>query len=140
MVVAKDLSIVARALKNHSSSSFYSTASHCLAPPKFIKNRKIKIGFISKNFNNHTIGNVMCRIIVNGYHKKFESDVFFLSHPVDELADFIMQNVNHFERLPLSLGKAHQQIADKQLDILCYPDIGMDSLTYLLAFSRLAPV
>jgi len=51
-----------------------------------------------------------------------------------------MQNVNHFERLPLSLGKAHQQIADKQLDILCYPDIGMDSLTYLLAFSCLVPV
>ncbi|EDN65494.1 hypothetical protein BGP_0442 [Beggiatoa sp. PS] len=70
------------AIKNHISSSLYSTASHCLAPPKFIKNRKIKIRFISirfisKYFNNHTIGNVMCEILSMGLMKNLR--VMFFS-------------------------------------------------------------
>jgi predicted O-linked N-acetylglucosamine transferase (SPINDLY family) len=42
--------------------------------------------------------------------------------------------------VPNNLDKARKMIADARLDILIYPEIGMDSQTYLLAFSRLAPV
>jgi predicted O-linked N-acetylglucosamine transferase (SPINDLY family) len=35
---------------------------------------------------------------------------------------------------------ARRVIAEKKLDILLYPDIGMEPFTYFLAFSRLAPV
>jgi predicted O-linked N-acetylglucosamine transferase (SPINDLY family) len=42
--------------------------------------------------------------------------------------------------LPPNLRQARQQIAEYRQDILFYLDIGMDSLTYFLAFSRLAPV
>jgi predicted O-linked N-acetylglucosamine transferase (SPINDLY family) len=104
------------------------------------QSRKIKIGFISKFFKNHTIGKVMCGLIANLSREKFEVHVFFLPQKTDEIALFIQQNADHFETLPLVLDKARQHIAEKHLDILCYPDIGMDSFTYFLAFSRLAPV
>ena len=35
---------------------------------------------------------------------------------------------------------ARQLVADEQLDLLFFADVGMDALTYTLAFSRLAPV
>jgi len=42
--------------------------------------------------------------------------------------------------LPNRLKEARQKIAEHSLAILFYPDIGMDSITYFLAFSRLATV
>ncbi len=42
--------------------------------------------------------------------------------------------------LPVELKPAREIIAAHSLDILFYPDIGMDALTYFLAFSRLAAV
>lgn len=31
-------------------------------------------------------------------------------------------------------------VAREELDVLVYPDLGMDSLTYFMSFARLAPV
>jgi protein O-GlcNAc transferase len=42
--------------------------------------------------------------------------------------------------LSLRLSEAREQIAERELDVLMYTDIGMDPWTYFLAFSRLAPV
>ncbi|RKZ79566.1 MAG: hypothetical protein DRR16_25450, partial [Candidatus Parabeggiatoa sp. nov. 3] len=93
------------------------------------ESRKIKIGFVSKFFKNHTIGKVMCGLIANLSREKFEVHVFFQPQKTDEIALFIQQNADHFETLPLVLDKARQHIAEKHLDILCYPDIGMDSFS-----------
>ena len=38
------------------------------------------------------------------------------------------------------IQEQQQQVAREDLDIIFYPDIGMSSTTYFLAFSRLAPV
>ena len=35
---------------------------------------------------------------------------------------------------------SRKDVCDENLDSLFYPDIGMDTFTYFLAFSRLAPV
>ena len=42
--------------------------------------------------------------------------------------------------MPTNFEAARDRIAHEQLDILVYTDLGMDPLTYLLAFSRLAPL
>lgn len=115
-------------------------APHCQGKSAPIEHRKIKIGFISRFFKNHTIAKVMGGILANLSREQFEIYVFFLPQFMDESAIFIQQQADYFETLPLILATARQQIADKQLDILFYPDIGMESFTYFLAFSRLAPV
>ena len=42
--------------------------------------------------------------------------------------------------LPANLVDAQRRVAEHELDILFYTDIGMDPFTYFLAFARLAPV
>jgi protein O-GlcNAc transferase len=42
--------------------------------------------------------------------------------------------------LPNRIREQQAALAEQQLDVLFYPDIGMSSSTYFLAFSRLAPV
>lgn len=44
------------------------------------------------------------------------------------------------EQAPQELDKARAAVAREELDILVYPDVGMNALTYLMAFARLAPV
>ena len=46
----------------------------------------------------------------------------------------------HYVEVPTNLPAARQAIAGQRLDVLYYADIGMDPVTYSLAFSRLAPV
>lgn len=35
---------------------------------------------------------------------------------------------------------ARRAVAQEELDVLVYPDLGMEPLTYFMAFARLAPV
>lgn len=44
------------------------------------------------------------------------------------------------EQAPRELDKARRAVAQEELDVLVYPDVGMEPLTYLMAFARLAPV
>ena len=50
------------------------------------------------------------------------------------------QAADHFVQLPRDPAGARQAIAEQQLDLLLFTDVGMDALTYTLAFSRMAPV
>jgi predicted O-linked N-acetylglucosamine transferase (SPINDLY family) len=60
--------------------------------------------------------------------------------PDDDLARALMQSADRVVTLPRNLDLARRQIADLELDVLYYTDIGLDPLTYFLAFARLAPV
>ena len=60
--------------------------------------------------------------------------------PDDALAHALAQSADRVVTLPRNLDLARRQIADQELDVLYYADIGMDPLTYFLAFARLAPV
>ena len=44
------------------------------------------------------------------------------------------------EQAPRDLDTARKAVARQELDVLVYPDIGMEPFTYLMAFARLAPV
>jgi len=102
--------------------------------------RKIKIGFVSHFFNLHTIGKVVRGVIANLSRNWFHLHIFFISPADDEIARFIQQHADEVTVLPLDLTVAREQIANSQLDILCYTDIGMETFSYFLAFARLAPV
>src|SRR4029077_3651576 len=58
----------------------------------------------------------------------------------DETARVIRAHSERSVRLPADLERARSAIAALELDVLFYQDIGMETFTYFLAFSRLAPV
>lgn len=102
--------------------------------------RRIRVGFISKYFRSHTIGQFMQGIIAHLSRADFHVTVLSAGTHTDETAMFINRHADSYVLLPDQVPVARELVAAQELDVLCYADIGMDPLTYTLAFSRLAPV
>ena len=108
-------------------------------------NKKIKIGFISEFFSNHTIGKLFKGIILNLDNEKFQIYVFH-SHKTDKSS--IFQEFLNAEKnsnikniiLPKNFQKGVDEIVQKNLDIVFFPDIGMSSEFYFLSFIRFAKI
>jgi protein O-GlcNAc transferase len=115
------------------------TAPHCTGPRP--RTGKIRVGFISRHFHNHSIGKTSRGIVAKLPRDRFEVVSLFVP-PLreDETSTFIRVNSDRSVSLPRSLEAARGAIAELELDILFYQDIGMDPFTYFLAFARLAPV
>lgn len=101
--------------------------------------RRIRLGFISSFFYNHSV--LKCygqRIIDCASHEAFEVSCIYLGERTDKQTLWLKDKVQHFIHFK---GIPHpQMIADLELDILVYTDIGMELKTYQLAFHRLAPI
>jgi predicted O-linked N-acetylglucosamine transferase (SPINDLY family) len=101
---------------------------------------KLRIGFISQNFRNHSIGRSTQGLVAKLDPARFEKTAYFFHQPADGIGRFIRDHADHSVVLPVNLEAARRRIAQDQLDILYYQDIGMDPITYFLAFARLAPL
>ena len=103
-------------------------------------NKKIKIGFISAYFRNHSIGRLMRGLICNISRDEFEVLIFVPQEHDDPIARSIQRAADKVIIFPNNTFESHEVIAAEKLDILFYADIGMDIRTYFLAFARLAPI
>ncbi len=70
------------------------------------------------------------------YHGEDDRKIQDRDSDLAALAD----TADHFEELAESLSAAQQTVATAELDILYYPDIGMEPMSYFLGFARLAPI
>jgi protein O-GlcNAc transferase len=104
------------------------------------RGNKMNVGIISKHLHEHTVGHVNCGIIKNLSREKFHVKLFRFPGKEDDLSKKIDRSADEVVVLPAQLASARKKIASHPLDILFYPDIGMEPLTYFLAFSRLAPI
>ncbi len=104
------------------------------------RGEKIRIGFISKFLRNHTVGHYVRGIISNLSKDLFDVTIFLIPQPQDDVTRFIAGHATRTVVLPLHFEKAREEIADTEMDILFYTDIGMEPFSYFLAFARLAPV
>ncbi|HYV39320.1 MAG TPA: tetratricopeptide repeat protein [Gemmataceae bacterium] len=108
--------------------------------PVYDGSRKIKIGFLSRLFKHHTIGRLMRGLIAKLSRELFDVTVLSIGHHTDEVAQWIQRHADHYVALPAHYLLAAQIIAQQQLDVLFYTDLGMESISLALAHSRLAPV
>ena len=108
-------------------------------------NKKIKIGFISEFFSNHTIGKLFKGMIFNLDKSKFETIVFH-SHKTDHsiiFKEFLDAEINQRIRniiLPKNFQQSVDKINNESLDLVFFPDIGMSSEFYYLSFIRFAKI
>lgn len=114
-------------------------APHCCAD-RGCPDGKIRIGFVSRHLKNHTVGKYVRGIIANLSRKLFHVVVFTFPEGPDEISLSIQANADKVVKLPTRLERARGDIAQERPDILFYPDIGMEPMTYFLAYARLAPV
>lgn len=104
-----------------------------------------RLGLVSLHFFDHSVMHLLLRALLHLLHSsEFESHVFFLYRPPDNREDQFTEQLRaaaeHFVYLPTDWQAAAQALASAELDLLIYPDLGMDSFTYLLALQRLAPI
>lgn len=97
------------------------------------ENQKIKIGFISKNLASHSVGYFFEGLIKQFSSERFETVLFTFSQLDNYQSSTVIL-------LPQKIIPARNLIEEQHLDILYYLDIGMDNITYFLAFNRLAPI
>lgn len=120
------------------------TAPHCRAPhsqaPLRPEGRRLRVGFASRFFHDHSIRYSTAGIVRNLDRSRFEVHVIS-DRPADRITLFRPgESADRHTVLPIDLAAARAAIAGLELDALVYGDIGMEPLTYYLAFARLAPV
>jgi len=104
--------------------------------------KRIRLGIASRFLRIHSIGSTTRGLVEMIDREKFEVIVIRLepsnrddvAQAIDRAADSVI------EVDPGKLAGARGSIAELGLDILFYQDIGMEPLSYFLAFARLAPV
>lgn len=107
------------------------------------KNEKIKIGFFSEFFYNHTISKLFKGIIFNLDRNKFDILIFHSERTKKDdwhnefLLSEIKMGIKNFI-LPKKFNDKINLIAKQKLDIVFYPDIGMSIEYYFLTFIRFA--
>jgi len=115
------------------------TAPHCEAGAPARGNGRLRVGFFSMYFKNHavcwTIRDLLAALPVD----RFERSVITTVAPA-EIDGALVASADRTEHVPQNLVAARNRIAEMELDILIYADIGMDALSYCLAHGRLAPV
>jgi predicted O-linked N-acetylglucosamine transferase (SPINDLY family) len=115
------------------------TAPHCAAPRP--RSSRIRVGILSRYLYEHSIGRTTRGLVAMLDRKRFELTAIFIPPvPNDDYSRAIAASAEHTLVLPSTLGGARSAIAQLELDVLFYQDIGMDPFTYFLAFARLAPV
>jgi protein O-GlcNAc transferase len=116
------------------------TAPHCrpgVAAPA--PDRRYRVGFVSGLLRDHTVGKVTRGLIEKLSRDRFEVTVLQWGQR-DEWATRIARSADRAVRLRGSLASLRETIAGEALDLLFYPDVGMNPTSYFLAFARLAPV
>ena len=104
------------------------------------KDGKIRVGIISGRFRLHTVGLLWLGLIARLSREKFHVEIISLGDIEDEVTAYYRDRADHFLPLRGDTVDDCRRIAERQLDVLYFLDIGMDPRTYALANCRMAPV
>ncbi|MCF8506735.1 MAG: tetratricopeptide repeat protein [Caulobacter sp.] len=101
---------------------------------------RIRVGYVSSFFTSHTIGLLFAGWILAADRDRFAVHVYLTGGEADRSTAVIARNCDLFRDLRGDLGAAARAIRGDGLDVLVYPDLGMDTRSFMLAALRLAPV
>ena len=106
---------------------------------------RVRVGFASSWFCNSAIGRVMAGVMARLDPTRFKTFVYLLPSAGgvirrDFATEDIMRAAAQTQILAGGTVSSRAAIAADRLDILVFTDIGMETASYFLAFSRMAPV
>jgi CRISPR-associated protein Csy1 len=102
--------------------------------------RRIRVGFISSFLRQCTVGNYFMRWTTGIDRARFEVGVYRIGSRRDAVTVEIEAACDRAVALTGTLAEMAGRIRADEPDILVFPEVGMDSRTFLLAALRLAPV
>jgi protein O-GlcNAc transferase len=102
---------------------------------------KTRVGIVSSHIYAHSVWWAIVRGWVAELDRdQFEIHVFHLSSACDSETEFARARAQSFVAGERSLDEWVGEILQARMDVLLYPELGMDALTPKLASLRLAPV
>jgi predicted O-linked N-acetylglucosamine transferase (SPINDLY family) len=116
-------------------------ATQALKLGKRTNNRKVRVGIASAHISRHSVWNALLRGWVQQLdHERFELHLFALGTRDDDETALARSRAASFVQGLSKTSKWAEEILARGLDVLIYPEIGMDPRTAKLAAARLAPV
>jgi len=101
--------------------------------------RRLRVGFASAYFCNHTIGRLNVGLIERLPRERFEVTVIDLRRQADQVSAAFRRAADRAVVVSREPAQARREIAALDLDLLLFADVGMDSLAQTLCYSRMAP-
>ena len=109
------------------------------APSRPAPDGRTRVGFLSAFFRDCTAGRYFERWITDLPRDRFEVTVYHLSPAIDELGARIRARADTFRHTPRwRPSQLAPRVRADALDVLVYPELGMDATTFGLASLRLA--
>jgi len=109
------------------------------APPP--GNGKIRVGIVSAHVGDHSVWNAIGKGWCQHLDRdRFSLHVFHLGMERDAETEYVRANAAHFEQAGQGLRGWVEAILRQRVDVLIYPEVGMDPMTLKLACLRLARV
>jgi len=102
--------------------------------------RKLKVGFTSTFFREHTVAKLFQGWIEHLDRNYFDVYVYFTGKKSDRFTTQIASYCQHFYHIFSSIEAVIQQIIKDSLDVLIFTDVGMSPTVDRMAALRLAPV
>jgi CRISPR-associated protein Csy1 len=109
-------------------------------PPASSVGRRIRVGFMSSFFRQCTVGNYFKHWMTGIDRTRFEVVVYRVGGRHDAVTAELEAACDRPVVLAGTLAEMAGRIRADEPDILVFPEVGMDSRTFLLAALRLAPV
>ena len=109
-------------------------------PKPIVRAGRIRVGIVSSHIRNHSVWFALLKGWIQHLNHDFiDLYVFSTTSKEDEETDWARQHVAGYQTVGQNLDVAVKAILSKNLDVLIYPEIGMERLSTQLAAMRLAP-
>jgi predicted O-linked N-acetylglucosamine transferase (SPINDLY family) len=108
-------------------------------PARAADDGRIRVGFCSSHLRHHTVLKLFGRLITSLPRTRFHLSAFHTDALRDADTERLAAAVDHFEADNADTETWIARLRAARLDILVYPDIGMQPITQALATRRLAP-
>lgn len=108
-------------------------------PPRPVRPR-IRVGFLSGSFHFHVVNQLMRGWIAGLDRDTFEVFVFHAGATWDQGTEATAAIAEHLVDAYLPTDQLARKVAEAELDVLIYPDVGLDPRMDRLAMLRLAPI
>ncbi len=101
---------------------------------------KIRVGFCSAFLRNHSIAKTHGAWMTGLPRERFEVSLFHLGTVRDATTERLRQDSRYYDCMRLSPAALIETIAGAELDVLIWPDLGMEAKVQIPSALRLAPV
>jgi CRISPR-associated protein Csy1 len=103
-------------------------------------NRRLRVGFASSHFRRCTVGAYFESWLVRLDRRRFEVLAFYFGSEIDATTQVLRAQADRFVHATGGVRDITRRIRAARLDVLIYPQLGMDGRDATLAALRLAPV